>query len=241
MAITRPSVYGDGTYLKANPDWHVGDSPWKAQQVLHMLRRHQMNPGTVCEVGCGAGEILHRLQLQLPADVELHGYEISPDAFRLCSTRANERLHFHFGDLTVLQVERFDLLLMIDVIEHVENCFGFLRALRAKAKYLIAHIPLDLTVHSLLRNIPMLNRQALGHIHYFTRDTALALLTETGWTVLDHFYTRNPSGERSVTSGIRKWCLHFAPDLSARMIAGFSLLVLARSGDGAGDGHTGAQ
>lgn len=27
------TMYTDGTYLRNNPDWHVDDSPWKANQV----------------------------------------------------------------------------------------------------------------------------------------------------------------------------------------------------------------
>ena len=56
------SRYNDGGYLSENPDWHVGDSPWKAQQIHKIIDRNKLSPRTICEVGCGAGEILRQLR-----------------------------------------------------------------------------------------------------------------------------------------------------------------------------------
>ena len=38
------SIYSDGSYLESNPGWHAEDSPWKAQQVLRMLKQHDIHP-----------------------------------------------------------------------------------------------------------------------------------------------------------------------------------------------------
>ena len=79
-------IYTTGKYLENNPGWHVGDSPWKSDQILKMVRKHNLQPATVCEIGCGAGEILSRLREDLPA-AQFSGYEVSPQAFELCQTR----------------------------------------------------------------------------------------------------------------------------------------------------------
>ena len=50
--MTR-ELYLDGGYCANNPDWHTGDSPWKAAHVVAMLDRHRLAPKTICEVGCG--------------------------------------------------------------------------------------------------------------------------------------------------------------------------------------------
>src|SRR5256885_1898613 len=53
----------NGEYFRRNPTWHVEHSAWKAENVLKMLAGHQLEPRTVCDVGCGAGEVLRRLRL----------------------------------------------------------------------------------------------------------------------------------------------------------------------------------
>src|SRR4051794_23494438 len=114
-----PNIYTDGEYLQKNPQYHVEDSPWKAKQILKMLAKQQLHPQTVCEIGCGAGEVLRQLQLQLPSETRFFGYEISPQGIELCRARQNERLQFFNEDLLASKVEPFDLLLCIDVFEHV--------------------------------------------------------------------------------------------------------------------------
>ena len=138
-------MYVDGGYLEKNPGWHVEESAWKAQQIDRMLKRHHLEPATICEVGCGAGEILKHLQDKMDDSCELWGYDISPQALELCAPKANERLHFKLAD-TRQEPEVFtDLLLLMDVIEHLEDYFSFLRALQPKSHYKILHIPLDLS------------------------------------------------------------------------------------------------
>lgn len=223
--------YTGGGYLEANPDWHVTDSAWKAEQVLGMLRRHGLTPRTVCEVGCGAGEILNVLHRALPDDVELTGYEISPQAFELTRTRGRDRLRFELGEPD--PEARFDLVLVMDVIEHLEDYFTFLRQLGSVGTHKILHIPLDLSALSVARPHPLLwSRATVGHLHYFVRETALAALRDSGLEVVDHCYTYtggSPCSAREwLLYGLRRALWRLERDLAARLVGGYSLLVLAR-------------
>jgi hypothetical protein len=224
------TIYTDGAYRELHPSWHVKDSPWKAGQIMRAFARANISARTICEVGCGAGEVLRQLQMQLPPDTQLCGYEISPDAYAMCKERQNERLHFCLADLATTEAH-FDVLLIIDVIEHVEDCFGFLRALQNKATYTICHIPLDLTVHGLVRHHLMHYRRELGHIHYFTKNTALALLRDAGYTVLDWAYTPvldSAKGKGALTATIQRATFRLSPDWSALVLGGRSLMVVAQ-------------
>src|SRR2546427_10552225 len=118
MTIVDPneqSIYQTGEYVARNPTYHVEDSAFKAAQILRMIEKHELRPRSVCEVGCGAGEILKQLQSSLPADTRFLGYEISPQAFALCEERANDRLSFVCQDLLTAETVPFDLLLCLDV------------------------------------------------------------------------------------------------------------------------------
>jgi methyltransferase family protein len=188
----------------------------------------------VCEIGCGAGEILNQLRDLLAPEVCFTGYELSPQAFELCKTREKPRLEYFLRDFRA-DGKRFDVALAIDVFEHVEDYMGFLREIREKAEYKIFHIPLALSVQSLLRATPIVeSRRQFGHIHYFSKETALATLVDTGYEIVDHFYTMASMDlpSRSVKSFVAKvarkamYALH--EDVAVRVLGGSSLLVLGR-------------
>lgn len=229
------SIYTDGTYLRNNPDWHVDDSPWKAGHIATMLDRHGIVPRTVCEVGCGAGEILRALSTRLEPSTHFFGYEISPNAYGICSQKASDKFTFRLANLLLDDAgEHFDVVMAIDVFEHVEDYFGFLRKLRTKGQFKIFHIPLELSAQEVLRGAPLLNaRRSVGHIHHFSKETALATLQDCGYTVVDHFYTSGRTelgglGWKSQLLKIPRSALYkMSPDAAARLLGGYSLLVLA--------------
>lgn len=221
----------DGEYVRRHPTWHSEDSPWKAKQVIKILERNSVVPRTIGEVGCGAGEIIRRVSLEFP-DAHCQGFEISSDALEKTRGRETEKLSYHLCDANQT-AQRFDVVLLIDVIEHIEDCFGFLRSLRERTEYVVAHIPLDLSVVSLLIDTPMANRRSAGHIHYFTKTTALALLCDTGYTTLDWFYPKgghflpNKGWRSRAIAPLRAAGSRIAPGLSAVVLGGASIMVLA--------------
>jgi len=238
-------IYSDGTYLKSHPTWHVEDSPWKAMQIESIVKRNGLMPRSICEVGCGAGEILNRLASSFGENVVLHGYEISPQAFELCRSKQKQNLKFFFGDLFTEGDRQFDIVMAIDVIEHVEDYFGFLRNLRRRGRFTILHIPLDLSVQTVLRSRPILRgRSAVGHIHYFTKETALATLRDVGYEVLDYSYTAgslelpNRGWRANLLKFPRRLAFALHKDLAVRILGGYSLLVLAKSDPTSSRGHT---
>src|ERR1017187_4947833 len=116
-------IYTSGEYLERNPGWHVEESPWKAKQILRMLAQNHLHPQSVCEVGCGVGEILKQLQNNMDDTCIFWGYDISPQALEFAKERENERLHFKLADFTQERDASFELVLIMDVIEHLENYF----------------------------------------------------------------------------------------------------------------------
>ena len=229
------NIYTTNEYIEKNPTWHVEDSPWKAKQVLKILTKNKLQPRLICEVGCGAGEILNQLYLQMPDDVSFAGYEISPQAFELCEQRKKDRVNYYFKNLLEDEKAFFDLVLAIDVFEHIEDYLGFLKKLRKKGKYKIFHIPLDLSVQTILRSSPILKaRSSVGHIHYFTKETALATLTDAGYEILDCFFTAGSIDlpVKSFKSWLarlpRKILYKLNKDMTVRVLGGYSLMVLTK-------------
>jgi SAM-dependent methyltransferase len=221
-------IYSDGTYLARNQTWHLEDSGWKAEQISQILAKHRIKAATIAEVGCGAGGIIAALSARMP-ETKFVGYEVSPQAFELCQDKASKTVSFrleNIGDSSAL----FDCLLCIDVFEHVEDYIGFLRMLRGKATHKVFHIPLDLSALSVLRSWIINARNDLGHLHYFTRESALATLNDAGYAIVDSYYTRPFDGlpsktwKERVLKPARKLAMAMSPELMVRLLGGCSYL-----------------
>jgi SAM-dependent methyltransferase len=226
------STYTDGSYLaKTGGTWHLEDSPFKARQVTHMLTRHpEILFHTVCEIGCGAGGILAELQKSLPGDIDFTGYEISPQAHSISARFANAHCRFILGD-AFADDRKYDLLLVMDVVEHVEDCFMFLRQAKCKGRLKLYHIPLDAHVSAILRGINAWD--SVGHVHLFTIETALKAVEYSGhrivdWTITEGVLAKKNKALRTRAANVIRLSLRkFAPQLVARLIGGCSILILA--------------
>lgn len=229
------NIYTSGEYLQKNATWGHEDAKWKSQQVLKMINRNHLKLDSIADIGCGSGGVLEELHQVMPSHTKFYGYEISPQAIELCHQIKKERIQFTLSGVSDIKNKQFDLAMALDVFEHLEDYYAFLRALCEKSQYKVFHIPLELCVQTILRVKPLLGaRQSVGHLHYFTKEIAITVLKETGYQVLDYFYTFDSFKEsaksfRTLFAKIPRSIL-FAihQDFAARLLGGFSLLVLAK-------------
>jgi len=152
----------------------------------------------------------------------------------MCQGKANERLHFKLADIRQEPEVFFDLVLVLDVLEHLEDYFSLLRDLKLKGRHKLFHIPLEISVQGVLRGkIFLRNRDLHGHLHYFTKETALRTLEDVGYEVLDYSYS--PEYEMPATllqtrlmKLPRKLFLALNKDWAVRVLGGSRILVLAQ-------------
>lgn len=226
--------YNDRTYLENNSQWHSEDSPWKAAHILRMLNQAHIQPNTVADFGCGAGDILVNLAKAWP-HAQLDGYELSLDAYAICKSKELGNLRFHNAD-PIETGRTYDLMLCIDVFEHVENYIEFLRRLRGVATWKVFHIPLDMHVNALFRGGFQRARESVGHIHYFSRETALATLRDAGYEIMAHEFTAAFASDGQLARGgmaavvrlPRRLLYTLSPNFLSKTLGGCSLLVLAK-------------
>ena len=211
------------------------DAPWKADLIFRMMQKHQIDPKTICEIGCGSGEILRHLQLKLPESVKFTGYEISPQAYELCMERSNERLCFKLKNYCDDTDNSCDLILLIDIIEHLEDYFRFLRDIKRKSQNKILHVPIEVFAVSVLYPEFLIGqRKRVGHLHFFTKDLTLQILRDLEYEIIDYSYTAGYSLPRDY--GLKDWLLKIprrlifpiAPDFTVRFFGGYSLLVMVK-------------
>ncbi|BBB95012.1 SAM-dependent methyltransferase [Bradyrhizobium japonicum] len=244
MAVVRGAglasddLYTGEGYAEAHPGWHDEDAGTKAAKIARIVRANNITCRTIVDVGCGVGGVLNALlEHDVFRDSTAVGYDIAPYAITAAKPRERDNLRFHCGDFSQTSGS-YDLLLCIDVFEHIDDYMGFLRRLRGRSKYYVFHIPLDLNVLSVLRDQPLQKRKEVGHLHYFDQATALATLRDTGFEIIDSQYTRledflhlHPELRTTktllVNAGRRIVRTVAGEDLSVRLLGGASLMVLA--------------
>jgi len=229
--LSDPHINGE--YLAKNPSWHIEYSPWKAENVRRLLDKQKLQPRTICDVGCGVGEVLRQLQLKMDPECRFWGYDIAPAAIRLAHERENERLKVKVADFGEIETPRFDLLLVLEVIDHIEDYLGFLRMLRERAEWKIISFSLDITVQSAIRTGVFTRwREGLRHLHHFNEEIALDTLRHTGYEVVEHCYGPWPNQARGLSAAllkaIRGASFAISPELSVKLFGGCNLVVLAR-------------
>lgn len=231
----KTSRYENGSYFaETGGTWHLEDAAFKAEQVMKMLGGAGLKPATICEIGCGAGGILAELRTELPRECRFVGYEISPQAHELSKPLARENLTFVLGD-AFEDHQPFDLVLVMDVVEHVEDVFAFLRNCRAKGEAKIYHIPLDISMQTALRDRRFVETwRGIGHLHRFSLGSALEALKYTDHEILDYFLTpsalscRQKKLRTRLANVLRAITGAFNPRLASRLFGGYSVLALCR-------------
>ena len=180
----------NGEYLRNNPGWHAPTSEWKAGEIMKMLDRHRPSTedGRRGRLRCRRGAPpaaaphaarlrVHRLRHRTAGDRDVQGAR-------------NDRLHCELADVCAIETPPFDLMLILEVVDHVEDYFSFLRTLKSRSTYKLFHFSLDLSVQNALRKGALLKQRDVSvHLHYFNKETILRTLEETGYEIVDHFYT----------------------------------------------------
>lgn len=162
-------------------------------RVLNAAPRDR--PLRICDIGCGVGGVLAAIDELLGKkgiEVELTGYDIAPLAIEGARERWSDRSNITFECCDVLSLDRlnYDLCLLMDVLEHLEDPVCFLRELRGRGIVEFAiHLPLENNWISIMRGKTDSRRSPVGHLHFFDTHSALSMLERAGLTVAKWVYT----------------------------------------------------
>jgi hypothetical protein len=223
--------YSDGTYSAANPDWGRERAPWKARQVHRLLTSAGVVPTSILDVGCGTGVVLQELGGLFTPRPTLVGLEPAGDVPLAEDVQHDVRIER-------MALDDFDggaeVGMLLDVFEHVERPFDLLREVAARCRWVVCHIPLEVSVVEVAAGLLGRSRDTVGHINYYSMRTALGILDEAGLEVVSFRYTASgfegPGRKRwTALNMLRRAGFRLSPGLVARWLGGVSVATLARA------------
>jgi SAM-dependent methyltransferase len=120
-----PQLVGDPALYKnlSRFDWYYPKNKWEFDFAIRLLKQHK--PDSVLEVGCGAGEFLHRLSTCTDRVV---GIDINQSAVAAARGKGLVVSNQSLSALT----ETFDMIFMFQVLEHLEAPSAFISELVGK-------------------------------------------------------------------------------------------------------------
>lgn len=236
----KKEIYQGEAYIENNPNWHIEDSPWKAEQILKLLKKNNLELNNFCEVGCGAGEILVQLEKEMAPSTKFEGYDISDKLANFWSERTVPNKIEFFNKDFFDDSKTYDCLMMIDVVEHIPNDIEFLQKIKDRGEYKVFNIPLEISaVRALFPNKFVESREKYGHVNYYNPEVFLYILKEeAGFEIVDYYLAPGAIDLANTTTSIsriskllripRIILSKFSPRFTARLLGGYSLFVLAK-------------
>ncbi|MEN3044234.1 MAG: class I SAM-dependent methyltransferase [Candidatus Hydrothermales bacterium] len=147
----------------------------------------------IIEIGCGKGYFLNILK-QIGYSVK--GVEISKEASVYAQKKFNiEVFNGSIEEYTKFSIEKYDLILLIDIIEHIKDPHSFMNSLKLiskKGTTLVIDTP-----NSESRDIHIYKEKFTGfnpyHIRLYSLNSLTYLLKLYGFSILNYFYYSNGS------------------------------------------------
>ena len=140
-------IYNDDSYIRNNPTLHSEDSKFKFKNILSFLRSIDVKNDKIriLDVGGGAGllgKMVMEYFIKKNIKVTFHSLDLSEEMLKI-QKKNNPKIQ----KLINLPIEEcresnYDLILMIDVIEHIPGKNSAANKLNKLSRYIIYNIPI---------------------------------------------------------------------------------------------------
>jgi SAM-dependent methyltransferase len=180
-----------GEYLKLSEvqpvsmhdDWfEIADADhfwiiWRWKSIL-ANKSIAFKPGSILlEIGCGNGIAMH--QFETDYGITVDGCDLNELALSKSVTVNGRKFLYNIFDFQEQLVGKYDGIILLDVIEHIDDPLGFIKA---SSKYLKKNGMIIINVPAYQWLYSSYDR-AVGHVHRYTKKELRSLLIQAGFDV----------------------------------------------------------
>ena len=250
-ATNRIQIISEPGEIKMADEWFdvaTSDHFWirKRFEVIKRILGTHLDPKfSIAEIGCGHG-LLQR-QMEDYYGVAVDGFDLNLPALKRNVSRSGNLFFYNISERQPRFSEKYKLLLLLDVLEHVEQECEFLSAVRdmisAGGKILIG-VP---ALQSLYSDYDT----AVGHLRRYSIETLSSVIKKCRFEIeirsywgfsmlpllwLRKFYLKRVPPEETINGGfgprneVINWLLRMATrvEVVPQSLCGTSVMILAR-------------
>ena len=191
-------IYNDNSYLEKNPSLHTEDSKFKFQNIKRFLSSIEVknNRIKILDIGGGAG-IIGKLVLEYFQEsgivVSFHSLDLSTQMLKIQLKNNPQIKKIINCSINECPKSNYDLVLMIDVIEHIEGKEDSAKILNKLGKNIIYNIPIEINFFDILKYLKSFFRyykrqkERWGHIHFFSFTSSQSFL-KRHYKIIDSYF-----------------------------------------------------
>ena len=191
-------IYNDNSYLEKNPSLHTEDSKFKFQNIKRFLSSIEVknNRIKILDIGGGAG-IIGKLVLEYFQEsgivVSFHSLDLSTQMLKIQLKNNPQIKKIINCSINECPKSNYDLVLMIDVIEHIEEKEDSAKILNKLGKNIIYNIPIEINFFDILKYLKSFFRyykrqkKRWGHIHFFSFTSSQSFL-KRHYKIIDSYF-----------------------------------------------------
>ncbi len=183
--------YVGDDYATRHPDWHLGDAPLKADDLIsptmEMIKAVNKPTVSVADVGGGVGGVMKQLQDRVK--VQSPQTSFVPVIYEFASVAVEKgRTIFPEMDFRQKLLDEkdgpHDTIYLVDVLEHLEDPWSLLRICRTVAEYVVVRQPLLENYARFRHNDYASQRMNWGHITMYNARSFDDMMLGCGWKPL---------------------------------------------------------
>ena len=176
-------------HLERQAEWLEYGAIEKTNSISQLIQRNNIRPRSLLELGCGTGAVIVECERRGLA-LKFTAVDYSGEAIEYLKSRAPtiNCLTADITDAGFILKDRFDVIVLSHVVEHLEEPLHFLRAIRDRFRfqYLIVEVPLEDLFIARVKSLFFDRKQhTAGHVQFFTGTTISVLLRSAGFKIVD--------------------------------------------------------
>lgn len=223
-------------YLKLHKDLHDSDSKDKIDAIMSILPV-DFKPKSILDVACGSGKILLEISKRVGSKKNV-GLDISKKI--IDTAKDNDKgktTKWIVSDIFNYNERGFNLVLAIDIIEHLGDDKMFLEKLAHLGEFFVMKVPIE---HNFVNDTLFLLSKGkidplkdtefrYGHIQHYGMESFITLIQQSSLKIIKLDYIRLPKRNKFFWEALR-WVFlpvwFFSKRLYVKFNGGFVLLLL---------------